>query len=60
MPAKMRSSGCCLPACLTSSNGWALHQEHVLGSPMGWGSNNHTIGHNFGMEMPRDEGVAMG
>eukprot|EP00983_Pelagomonas_calceolata_P085422 1156557-Pelagomonas_calceolata.AAC.2 len=23
-------------ACLTSSNGWALHQEHILEGPGGW------------------------
>eukprot|EP00983_Pelagomonas_calceolata_P005643 185187-Pelagomonas_calceolata.AAC.1 len=30
MPAKMESSESCLPACLSSSNGWAIHQEHSL------------------------------
>eukprot|EP00983_Pelagomonas_calceolata_P028668 897692-Pelagomonas_calceolata.AAC.2 len=27
MPAEIGSSGSCIPACLTSSNGWALHQS---------------------------------
>eukprot|EP00967_Tisochrysis_lutea_P136192 scaffold242624_cov17-Tisochrysis_lutea.AAC.1 len=26
----MGPSGSCLPACLTSSHGWALHQEQIL------------------------------
>eukprot|EP00983_Pelagomonas_calceolata_P097792 1158280-Pelagomonas_calceolata.AAC.7 len=34
MSAKMGSARSCPPACLISSNGWALHQGHVLG---GWG-----------------------
>eukprot|EP00200_Dunaliella_tertiolecta_P014494 CAMPEP_0202392902 /NCGR_PEP_ID=MMETSP1127-20130417/92625_1 /ASSEMBLY_ACC=CAM_ASM_000462 /TAXON_ID=3047 /ORGANISM="Dunaliella tertiolecta, Strain CCMP1320" /LENGTH=168 /DNA_ID=CAMNT_0048995449 /DNA_START=177 /DNA_END=683 /DNA_ORIENTATION=+ len=35
MPTKMGSSGSCLPACLTSSDGWALHQEQSWGF---WGA----------------------
>eukprot|EP00983_Pelagomonas_calceolata_P122293 1160894-Pelagomonas_calceolata.AAC.3 len=37
IPAKMGSPGSRLPACLTSSDGWALHQEHILGGPGDWG-----------------------
>eukprot|EP00983_Pelagomonas_calceolata_P037029 1136158-Pelagomonas_calceolata.AAC.1 len=32
LPAKSGSSGSCLPACLTSSNDWALHQERYSGT----------------------------
>eukprot|EP00983_Pelagomonas_calceolata_P042857 1138678-Pelagomonas_calceolata.AAC.17 len=35
IPATMGSSGCSPPAYLTSSNGWALHQEHIPGGPGG-------------------------
>ena len=37
IPAKMGSSENTPLACLTSSNGQALHQEHNLGGPGGWG-----------------------
>eukprot|EP00983_Pelagomonas_calceolata_P077930 1154070-Pelagomonas_calceolata.AAC.2 len=37
MQAKVGSPGSYPPACLTSSDGWALYQEHVLGGPWGWG-----------------------
>eukprot|EP00983_Pelagomonas_calceolata_P000461 15659-Pelagomonas_calceolata.AAC.1 len=33
----MESPGGHPPACLASSDGWALHQEHILGCPGGWG-----------------------
>eukprot|EP00983_Pelagomonas_calceolata_P031331 983131-Pelagomonas_calceolata.AAC.2 len=33
----MGSSRRRLLACLTSSNGWELHLEHILGGPGGWG-----------------------
>eukprot|EP00983_Pelagomonas_calceolata_P008551 280031-Pelagomonas_calceolata.AAC.2 len=32
-----RSSGSCPPACLTSSDGWALRQERIPEGPGGWG-----------------------
>eukprot|EP00983_Pelagomonas_calceolata_P126036 1161265-Pelagomonas_calceolata.AAC.6 len=35
MLAQTSSSGSCPPACLISSNNWALHQEHILGGPGG-------------------------
>eukprot|EP00983_Pelagomonas_calceolata_P125653 1161225-Pelagomonas_calceolata.AAC.32 len=36
MPTKMGSSGSCLPACLTSSDGGGISQEHILGVPGSW------------------------
>eukprot|EP00983_Pelagomonas_calceolata_P096827 1158174-Pelagomonas_calceolata.AAC.9 len=29
----MGPPGSCLPACLTSSDGWTLYQEHLGGGP---------------------------
>eukprot|EP00967_Tisochrysis_lutea_P051005 scaffold62839_cov18-Tisochrysis_lutea.AAC.2 len=37
MAGKMGSSGSCLQACLTSSSGWVIHQEHDLEVLGGWG-----------------------
>eukprot|EP00983_Pelagomonas_calceolata_P066512 1149075-Pelagomonas_calceolata.AAC.3 len=37
MSVKMGSSGSCPPACLTSSNRFALLQEHILRGPGAWG-----------------------
>eukprot|EP00983_Pelagomonas_calceolata_P109038 1159516-Pelagomonas_calceolata.AAC.21 len=50
IPAKMGSSGSCPPARLTSTDGWALHQEHILGGPGGWGGGpkNRSPDLNFG------------
>eukprot|EP00983_Pelagomonas_calceolata_P062343 1147260-Pelagomonas_calceolata.AAC.2 len=33
----MGSSGGCPPACLTSSEGWADDEKHILRGPGGWG-----------------------
>eukprot|EP00983_Pelagomonas_calceolata_P106078 1159197-Pelagomonas_calceolata.AAC.3 len=62
MPAKMGSSGGCHPACLTSSDGWALHQEQCLGGPGCWseGPENRSPDLNFGRIMARNQGSAMG
>eukprot|EP00983_Pelagomonas_calceolata_P062633 1147373-Pelagomonas_calceolata.AAC.2 len=48
----MVSSGSSPPAFLISSDGWALHQEHILGHPggWGWGSKNCSLDLNFGRE----------
>ena len=53
IPAKMGSSESALPAFLTSSDGWALHQEHNAGGPGGWdgGPENRPILAHFGREM---------
>eukprot|EP00983_Pelagomonas_calceolata_P014780 469453-Pelagomonas_calceolata.AAC.1 len=36
-PCQDGSSEPCPPACLTSSDGWALHREHNFRGPGGWG-----------------------
>eukprot|EP00983_Pelagomonas_calceolata_P032434 1017407-Pelagomonas_calceolata.AAC.1 len=50
----MGSPGGRPPACLTSSDGWALDQEHILGGPGGWGwgggPENRSPNLNFGRD----------
>eukprot|EP00983_Pelagomonas_calceolata_P124747 1161138-Pelagomonas_calceolata.AAC.3 len=59
MHAKVGSPGSRPLACLTSSDGWALHLEHILGGPEGWGkgskhrSSNPNFGRRLGTHLTR-------